>query len=56
MHLNSSNDNRTGSVFTSKLTPAADMCVGLAILSVGMFMALSPLNVCVKKSEFKDCP
>uniref|UniRef100_UPI003AB0C94A opsin 8, group member c n=1 Tax=Centroberyx gerrardi TaxID=166262 RepID=UPI003AB0C94A len=33
MPVNSS-DNRTVSVFTSKLAPAADICVGLAILSV----------------------
>lgn len=35
MPLNSSDDNRTTSVFTSKLTPAADICVGLTILSFG---------------------
>lgn len=29
-------DNDTSSVFTSKLTHAADICVGLAILTVGM--------------------
>ncbi|XP_058469836.1 opsin 8, group member c [Solea solea] len=34
MSLGSSDDNRTESAFTSKLTPAADICVGLAILSV----------------------
>ncbi|XP_047429963.1 opsin 8, group member c isoform X2 [Mugil cephalus] len=34
MPLNSSEDNLTVSAFTSKLSPAADRCVGLAILSV----------------------
>lgn len=37
---NSSDDNRIMSVFTSKLTPAADICVGLTILSVGMYTQL----------------
>ncbi|XP_070782532.1 opsin 8, group member c [Enoplosus armatus] len=40
MPPNSSDDNRTSSVFTSKLTPAADICVGLAILSVVLLSVL----------------
>lgn len=40
MSPDSSDDNRTMSVFTSKLTPAADVCVGLTILSIGMCTAL----------------
>lgn len=35
MSGNFTDDNQTESVFTSKLSPAADICVGLAILSVG---------------------
>ncbi|XP_038582599.1 opsin 8, group member c [Micropterus salmoides] len=35
-----SEDNRTVSAFTSKLTPAADICVGLSILSVVLLAVL----------------
>lgn len=40
MPLNSCDDNRTTSAFTSKLTPAADVGVGLTILSIGMLIYL----------------
>ena len=41
------NENRTE--FTSKLSPAADTCVGLTILSVGMYIQLlcvHPASLC----------
>ncbi|XP_028253685.1 opsin 8, group member c [Parambassis ranga] len=40
MTLNYSDENRTLSAFTSKLTPAADICVGLTILSVVLLSVL----------------
>lgn len=43
MPLNSSDGNQTTSAFTSKLTPAADICVGLAIFSIGMLSYLFSL-------------
>uniref|UniRef100_A0A3P9AUW8 Opsin-5 n=1 Tax=Maylandia zebra TaxID=106582 RepID=A0A3P9AUW8_9CICH len=40
MPLNSSDGNRTTSAFTSKLTPAADICVGLAIFSIALLSVM----------------
>ncbi|XP_023270959.1 opsin-5-like [Seriola lalandi dorsalis] len=54
MPLNSSDDNRTISVFTSKLTPAADICVGLAILSVVLLSVLGNglvLVICYRRRK-----
>ncbi|XP_051264640.1 opsin 8, group member c [Dicentrarchus labrax] len=53
MHLNSS-DNRTASEFTSKLTPTADICVGLTILSVVLLSVLGNglvLVVCYRRRK-----
>uniref|UniRef100_A0A3P8X0G7 Opsin 8, group member c n=1 Tax=Cynoglossus semilaevis TaxID=244447 RepID=A0A3P8X0G7_CYNSE len=43
MSGNFTDDNQTESVFTSKLSPAADICVGLAILSVGACTCLKKM-------------
>ncbi|XP_061602965.1 opsin 8, group member c [Cololabis saira] len=54
MPLNSSDDNRTDSVFSSKLTPAADICVGLAILCVVLLSVLGNglvLVICYRRRE-----
>ncbi|XP_071324210.1 opsin 8, group member c [Trachinotus anak] len=54
MPLNSSDDNQTISVFTSKLTPAADICVGLAILSVVLLSLLGNglvLVICYRRRK-----
>ncbi|KAM9354960.1 opsin 8, group member c [Pholidichthys leucotaenia] len=40
MPRNSSEENRTASAFSSKLSPAADVCVGLAILVVALLSVL----------------
>lgn len=41
--MNSSGDIDTVSLFTSKLTPAADICVGVLIFIIGMFSPLLSL-------------
>uniref|UniRef100_UPI0037E8D233 opsin 8, group member c n=1 Tax=Semicossyphus pulcher TaxID=241346 RepID=UPI0037E8D233 len=54
MPLNSSDDNRTVSAFTSKLTPAADICVGLTILSVVLLSVLGNglvLVICYRRRK-----
>ncbi|KAM9339233.1 opsin 8, group member c [Symphorus nematophorus] len=54
MPLNSSDDNRTISAFTSKLTPAADICVGLTILSVVLLSVLGNglvLVICYRRRK-----
>ncbi|XP_072218495.1 opsin 8, group member c [Leuresthes tenuis] len=54
MPLNSSDDNRTISVFSSKLTPAADICVGLAILFVVLLSVLGNglvLVICYRRRK-----
>ncbi|XP_076613029.1 opsin 8, group member c [Chaetodon auriga] len=54
MPLNSSDDNRTASVFTSKLTPAADTCVGLTILCVVLLSVLGNglvLVICYRRRK-----
>ncbi|KAG8011449.1 Opsin-5 [Nibea albiflora] len=54
MPLNSSDDNRTASVFASKLTPAADICVGLTILSVVVLSVLGNglvLVICYRRRK-----
>ncbi|KAM9703488.1 opsin 8, group member c [Menidia menidia] len=54
MPLNSSDDNRTLSAFSSKLTPAADICVGLAILSVVLLSVLGNglvLVICYRRRK-----
>ncbi|KAM9840233.1 opsin 8, group member c [Aulostomus maculatus] len=47
-------ENRTSSLFTSKLTPAADICVGLAILSVVLLSVLGNglvLVICYRRRK-----
>ncbi|XP_029352961.1 opsin 8, group member c [Echeneis naucrates] len=54
MPLNFSDDNRTVSAFTSKLTPAADICVGLVILSVVLLSVLGNglvLLICYRRRK-----
>ncbi|XP_036941379.1 opsin 8, group member c [Acanthopagrus latus] len=54
MPLNSSDHNRTISVFTSKLSPAADICVGLTILSVVLLSLLGNglvLVICYRRRK-----
>ncbi|KAM7367757.1 hypothetical protein PAMP_014034 [Pampus punctatissimus] len=54
MPLNSSDDNRTVSVFTSKLTPTADICVGMAILFVVLISVLGNglvLVICYRRRK-----
>ncbi|KAF1376753.1 hypothetical protein PFLUV_G00214730 [Perca fluviatilis] len=54
MALNSSGDNRTVSAFTSKLTPAADICVGLVILFVVLLSVLGNglvLVICYRRRK-----
>ncbi|XP_069573218.1 opsin 8, group member c [Brachyistius frenatus] len=54
MPLNSSSDNRTISAFTSKLTPAADICVGLAVLLVVLLSVLGNglvLLICYRRRK-----
>ncbi|XP_034554799.1 opsin 8, group member c [Notolabrus celidotus] len=54
MTLISSEDNRTVSAFTSKLTPTADICVGLAILSVVLLSVLGNglvLVICYRRRK-----
>ncbi|TKS75460.1 G-protein coupled receptor 136 [Collichthys lucidus] len=54
MPLNSSDENRTASAFTSKLTPAADICVGLTILSVAVLSVLGNglvLVICYRRRK-----
>ncbi|XP_054474691.1 opsin 8, group member c [Anoplopoma fimbria] len=49
-----SSDNRTISAFTSKLTPAADICVGLAIVSVVVLSVLGNglvLVICYRRRK-----
>ncbi|XP_037606987.1 opsin 8, group member c [Sebastes umbrosus] len=58
MTLNSSDDNRTSSAFTSKLTPAADICVGLAILFVAVLSVLGNgmvLLICYRRRKKMAC-
>ncbi|XP_034383421.1 opsin 8, group member c [Cyclopterus lumpus] len=50
--------NRTVSAFTSKLTPAADICVGLAITSVVVFSVLGNglvLVICYRRRKKMVC-
>ncbi|KAM7395218.1 hypothetical protein PAMA_006804 [Pampus argenteus] len=54
MPLNSSDDNRTISVFTSKLTPTADIYVGMAILLVVLISVLGNglvLVICYRRRK-----
>ncbi|GLD49523.1 opsin-5-like protein [Lates japonicus] len=54
MPRNASADNWTVSVFTSKLSPAADICVGLAILSVVLLSVLGNglvLVICYRRRK-----
>ncbi|KAM6992335.1 opsin 8, group member c [Tautogolabrus adspersus] len=54
MPLNSSDFNWTVSAFTSKLTPAADICVGLTILSIVLLSVLGNglvLVICYRRRK-----
>ncbi|XP_074541706.1 opsin 8, group member c [Halichoeres trimaculatus] len=54
MPLNCSEDNGTVSAFTSKLSPAADICVGLTILSIVLLSILGNglvLVICYRRKK-----
>ncbi|KAF6717097.1 Opsin-5 [Oryzias melastigma] len=54
MPLNSSDGNRTNAAFSSKLSPEADLCVGLAILSVVLLSVVGNglvLVICYRKRK-----
>ncbi|XP_049612425.1 opsin 8, group member c [Syngnathus scovelli] len=54
MSVNSTLDNRTNTLFTSKLSAAADICVGLAILAVVLLSVLGNgivLVICYRRRK-----